>query len=164
VFHERSDVLPRLGARFSTGLADLPDAAEKTLLALAASEKRADDLRERALDGEARRLLADVVERPAIVAKVYEGWPPADLRTLAERLVAAAPCVALLGSRADKAHLVFAQSPGLPHDIPGLLKKAVAALGGRGGGRGDVAQGGGEATDGLDAVLAVAAGTVRPQA
>jgi alanyl-tRNA synthetase len=163
-FHARVDVLQRLGVRLSSSLEGLPEAADKTLAALAESQKRAEDLRERALDGEARRLLAEVTERPAVVVRIYDGWPPADLRTLAERMTATAPCVALLASRADKAHLVFAQSPGLPHDIPALLRKTVAEIGGRGGGKGDLAQGGGELSDRLEAILAEAAGTVRPQA
>ena len=73
---------------------------------------------------------------------------------LATRLVALAPCVALLGSRSDKAHLVFAQSEGLPHDVPALLKAAVEHLGGRGGGRGNLAQGGGDRVERLDEALA----------
>ena len=75
-----------------------------------------------------------------------------------------APCVALLGSRSDKAHLVFAQSEGLPHDVPTLLRTAVEHLGGRGGGRGNVAQGGGERADLLDEALERAAATVRSRA
>ena len=80
---------------------------------------------------------------------------------LASKLVALAPCVALLASRAEKAHLVFAQSEGLPHDVPALLKRAVEELGGRGGGRGNLAQGGGDRLDLLEAVLARAAAAVR---
>lgn len=164
-FHQRGEVLQRLGARLSSSLEGLPEAAEKALTALGDAQRRVEDLRERALDGEARRLLVETPERPALIARTYAGWPPADLRTLAERLVVRAPCVALLSSRADdKAHLVFAQSPGLPHDIPALLRKAVADLGGRGGGKGDLAQGGGEASERLEGVLAEAAGTVRPPA
>jgi alanyl-tRNA synthetase len=156
-FHQRLDVLQRLGARLSAPLDGLPEAAEKTLAALAESQRRAEGLREMALEGEARRLLADVPQRPAVVARTYEGWSAADLRTLAERLAAMAPCVALLASRAEKAHLVFAQSPGLPLDVPALLRQAVGALGGRGGGKGDLAQGGGEANEKLEPVLADAA-------
>ena len=59
-----------------------------------------------------------------MVVATYEGWPAADLRLLAQKLTAVSSCVALLGSRADKAHLVFAQSAGLGHDIPGLLRQA----------------------------------------
>ena len=65
-------------------------------------------------------------------------------------------CVALLAGRSDKAQLVFAQSEGLPHDVPGLLKAAVAKLGGRGGGRGNFAQGGGERVELLEQALAEA--------
>ena len=101
---------------------------------------------------------------PASSSPRFDGWPPADLRALATRLVELAPCVALLGSRADKAHLVFAQSEGLPHDVPALLKAAVESLGGRGGGRGNVAQGGGERLDRLDEALAAAAAPCGPAA
>ena len=127
-----------------------------------AAERRAKALLERALEGDARRLLAEARgEGPAAHARhpppssstAFDGWPPSDLRVLATHLVALAPCVALLGSRADKAHLVFAQSEGLPHDIPALLKAAVEHLGGRGGGRGNLAQGGGERLDLLDEAL-----------
>jgi alanyl-tRNA synthetase len=52
--------------------------------------------------------------------------------------------------------LVFAQSEGLPHDVPALLRAAVAELGGRGGGRGNLAQGGGDRVERLDAALAAA--------
>ena len=77
------------------------------------------------------------------------------------RFTGIAPCVALLGSREDKAHLVFAQTPGLGHDIPALLRQAVTSLGGRGGGKGDLAQGGGDRLDLLDDALAAAARAVR---
>ena len=78
------------------------------------------------------------------------------MHVLAQHLVALAPCVALLASRSDKAQLVFAQSEGLPHDVPGLLKAAVQHLGGRGGGRGNLAQGGGDRVERLEEALAQA--------
>jgi alanyl-tRNA synthetase len=89
-----------------------------------------------------------------VVVAAFNGWPAEELRVLATHLVALAPAVALLGSRCDKAHLVFAQSEGLPHDIPALLRAAVEHLGGRGGGRGNMAQGGGEKVERLDEALA----------
>jgi alanyl-tRNA synthetase len=137
-----------------------------------AAERQARGLLERALEGEARRLLdeargaapATAPGPPALVVAAYDGWPPNDLRVLATRLVALAPCVALLGSRADKAHLVFAQSDGLPHDVPALLRAAVEHLGGRGGGRGNRAQGGGDRLDLLEEALGRARDAVRARA
>jgi alanyl-tRNA synthetase len=164
----RRDILDRLVSTLSAPLDDLPAAAQKAKDDLAAAERQARGLLERALEGEARRLLDEARRAaptaPALVVATYDGWPPGDLRVLATRLVALAPCVALLGSRADKAHLVFAQSEGLPHDVPALLQAAVEHLGGRGGGRGNLAQGGGDRPDRLDEALGRARDAVRARA
>jgi alanyl-tRNA synthetase len=56
---------------------------------------------------------------------------------------------------------VFAQSEGLPHDVPALLREACAALGGRGGGRGNLAQGGSDRTEGVAEVLGALAARIR---
>lgn len=168
----RQAVLDRLVSTLSAPLDDLEAAAQKAKDDLVESEKRAKGLLERALEGEARKLLADArgegpaptPSAPLLVATAFDGWSPNDLRVLATHLVALGPCVALLGSRADKAHLVFAQSEGLPHDIPALLKAAVEHLGGKGGGRGNIAQGGGERLDLLDEALQRARDAVREPA
>jgi alanyl-tRNA synthetase len=165
----RLGVLDRLVSTLSAPLDELVAAAQKARDDLAEAERRARALLERALEGEARRLLAEArgdgpaptQAAPSLVVAAFDGWPPSDLRVLATRLVALAPCVALLASRADKAHLVFAQSEGLPHDVPSLLKAAVERLAGRGGGRGNLAQGGGERLDLVDEALARAADAVR---
>ncbi len=160
-FHLRASLLRDLAAVFSSSIEELPAAGRRAADAVAFGEKQRHLLLERALEGEAHRLLAREDVRPAVVVATYDGWPAADLRLLAQKLTGIAPSVALLGSRADKAHLVFAQSPGLGHDIPALLRQAVTSLGGRGGGKGDLAQGGGERIDLLDDALAAAARAVR---
>ncbi len=162
---QRQGVLDHLVSTLSAPLDELVAAAQKAKDDLLESERRARGLLERALEGEARRLLTEVrgdgppptPAAPSLVVAAFEGWPPSDLRVLATHLVALAPCVALLGSRADKAHLVFAQSERLPHDVPALLRAAVEHLGGKGGGRGNIAQGGGDRLDRLDEALARAA-------
>ncbi len=154
-------VLERLGALFSSPSEQLLEAAQRTKDQLAAAERRGRDLLERALEGEARRLLASVSSDPLVIIAAYDGWPADDLRSLAQSLVRMAPCVALLGSRADKAALVFAQSDGLPHDVPALLREALAIVGGRGGGKGNLAQGAGDNVRALDEALAAAATRAR---
>lgn len=160
---EQSAVTDRLAALFSTPLDGLPEAATRTMERLAEKDAQVRDLLERALEGEARRLIAALrsTSSPPVVVAAYDGWPPADLRTLAAHLTKLSSCVALLGSRSDKAHLVFAQSDGLRHDLPALLRSALELLGGRGGGKGNLVQGGGDRVDQLDEALARAAASVR---
>jgi alanyl-tRNA synthetase len=171
-FASRQAALDDLVSTLSAPIEELPEAARRVKEELAASERRAKVLLARALEGDARRLLGEaqgegsppMAAAPAIVVATLDGWPADDLRMLAQQLVALAPCVALLASRTDKAQLVFAQSDGLGHDIPALLKTAVEELGGRGGGRGNLAQGGGERVDRLDAALARARAALAPAA
>jgi len=160
-FEACQEATARLGALLSAPLGDLVTVAERTVARLTETEKALENQRERLLDFEARDLLSAEAGDPAVVVRRFEGRDGAELRALAQRLVAARRCVALLGGATDRAHLVFAQSPGLGWDIPGLLKQAVTRLGGRGGGRGDLAQGGGERLDELDAALEEAAQRIR---
>jgi alanyl-tRNA synthetase len=168
----RDRVLEQLVSALSAPLEELPAVARKLKDDLAASERRARALLERALEGDARRLLAETrgsgpaptPASPAVVVAAFDGWAPEELRILATRLVALEPVVALLASRADKAHLVFAQSDGLPYDVPALLKAAVETIGGRGGGRGNLAQGGGDRLDLLEEALGRARDAVRARA
>lgn len=160
-FHDRAAVLERLTSLFSSPIEALPDSAQRALDGRTTAEKRVKELLLQSLDAEAQRLLAARPDAPAIVTAAYDGWDPEALRGLAQRLVTLRPCVALLGSRGDKAYLAFAQSEGLPHDIPALLKSAVALLGGRGGGKGNLAQGAGDRLDALEAALSQAAEAVR---
>jgi alanyl-tRNA synthetase len=119
------------------------------------AEKRREEAQAAFLRLEARRLVAEAAG--PVVTAVYDGWEPADLRLLALETTRAAPCVALLGSRGAKAHLVFARTPGSAHDVAGALQRACLLLGGRGGGRGDVVQGGGDDPHRLEAALSRAA-------
>jgi len=161
-FRSRAGVLDRLSGLLSAPIEALPDAAQRLLEQAAASQRRTRELLERALDGEAQRLLAATSERPALIVASYDAWPADELRGLATRLTALAPCVALLASRTGaKAHLVFAQSESLAHDVPGLLGEAAATLGGRGGGKGSLAQGGGDRVERVGDALAQAAARVR---
>ncbi len=161
-FARRRAVLDPLVATLSAPIDELPAAARRLKDDLAAADRRCRALLERALDGDARRLLAEVrgdggpptPGSPAIVVATFDGWGMEELRLLAVRLVALAPAVALVASRGEKAQLVFAQSEGLAHDIPGLLKAAAERVGGTGGGRGNLAQGGGDRPDELDDALA----------
>jgi alanyl-tRNA synthetase len=160
-FRARAAALDRLGVLLSAPLEGLAGGVERLLEQSERLQRRSRDLADRAIQGEARRLLGAVAERPALVVATFDGWPADELRSLALALVALEPCVALLASRGEKIQLAFAQSDGLPHDIPGLLREAAALLGGKGGGKGNLAQGGGERLERLDEALAAAEARIR---
>lgn len=160
-FRERHAVVERLSALLSAPLVELPSVVERRQAELATAQRALREQRRQSLAGEAARLLAERPDEPAVIVAVYDAWTPDDLRALAQALVAQRPCVALLAARGEAAALVFAQSEGLPHDIPALLREAVSALGGKGGGKGNLAQGAGSRVEALDAALARAAAAVR---
>lgn len=159
----RRRVLEQLSPLLSAPWPDLPAAAQQLKEQAASLERQKKELLGRALDGEARKLLATAAAAPGIVTALYDGWEPSDLRLLANRLVSLGSCVALLASRAGKTHLVFAQSEGLGLDLGSLLRRALEPLGGRGGGRGNLVQGGCDQAEGVEAVLAGLASELRSQ-
>jgi alanyl-tRNA synthetase len=96
-----------------------------------------------------------------IIAKVYDDRDADSLKHLALALVAHPKTVALLGSRdGDTARLVFARSTDAPGDMDALMRRACSQIDGRGGGKPDMAQGGGKDVDKVAAALAEAARTV----
>ena len=162
-FREDRGILDRLGSLFSASRRDLPEAASRLQAQLAELTRRARDLEERAIAAEARRLFSpSETGSPAVVVATYDQWAPGDLRALALALVALGPCLALLGSRGDKAFVTLAQSDGLGYDLSTLLQDALRQLGGKGGGRGNLVQGAGERVADLTTVLEGLAARFRP--
>jgi alanyl-tRNA synthetase len=97
-----------------------------------------------------------------VVARVFEQRDAESLRRLAFALAAHTRTVALLGSReAGAARLVFARGRDAEGDMNALMREACVALEGRGGGRPDMAQGGGRRVDRINEVLDAAASAVR---
>jgi alanyl-tRNA synthetase len=80
-----------------------------------------------------------------IVAQIFDGRDAESLKKLAHALMAHPHTIALLGSRDnDTARLVFARSADAPGDMSALMRDACALLDGRGGGKPEMAQGGGK--------------------
>jgi alanyl-tRNA synthetase len=160
----RGQTLDRVSALLSAPRDGVESALVRTLEQLAAGHRQIKELKARLVEAEADLLAEAASGDPPVVSRIYAGWLPDDLRALATAVTRRRRCLVFLGSRGEKAHLVFAQTPGLGCDVPGLLGPAVALLGGRGGGRGDLAQGGGEKLDALEAALLAARAALAPKA
>ena len=93
-----------------------------------------------------------------IIAQTLDGRDPESLKHLALALISHPKTIALLGSREkEMARLVFARSEDAPGDMNGLMREACAMLDGRGGGKPDLAQGGGKNVEKLGEAIDTAA-------
>ncbi|MEW6210679.1 MAG: DHHA1 domain-containing protein [Acidobacteriota bacterium] len=123
-------------------------------------KKRQRDLLELALKAEAADMLAAAsqVGQFKLIQAVFEGRDAEEVRVLASKIVSLEPAVALLGSRdRQSARMIFARSSQLDQNMGALLAEACQLLGGRGGGKGEMAQGGGPQIDKLDEAIRLAA-------
>ncbi len=78
----------------------------------------------------------------AVIAAL-PGWDAAGLKSIAARIVERPGRVAVLVGEPAPAAIVVARSAGLTHDAGALLRQLVERHGGKGGGRPELAQGGG---------------------
>jgi len=141
-----------MAALFSTGRDDAPQLAAQMVEENKELHRRVRVLEEDAAGVEAERLLASA--RDGIVTKVFDGRDAESLKKLAFALVTKPGTVALLGSRdKDTARLVFARSSDASGDMSALMREACTMLDGRGGGKPELAQGGGKRVEQVEETL-----------
>lgn len=141
-----------VAAMFSTGRDDAAHLAAQMVEENKELHRRIRLLEEDAAGVEAERLLAK--GDAGIVTQVFDGRDAESLKKLAHAVVLHPGTIALLASRdKDTARLVFARSADAPGDMSVLMREACAMLDGRGGGKPDLAQGGGKRVEQLDKTL-----------
>jgi len=132
-----------VAALFSTGRDDAPQLAAQIMEEHKELNRRIRALEDVAAEAEAEKLFATASD--GVVTRVFEGRDSEWLKKLAHALIAHPRMVALLASRdKETARLVFARSADASGDMSALMREACSMLDGRGGGRPDMAQGGGK--------------------
>lgn len=141
--------LTESAALYSAQIWDLPAQIRKSFDDVKAARKDKEDaleqlanaMAEAALTGSASIGSSDPARK--IVIRVFSDRDAAFAKLFAQRAVrSGAEIVVLAASTLDPPGVVFAQSPGGMADMGALLKQTLAAVGGRGGGTRDFAQGG----------------------
>jgi alanyl-tRNA synthetase len=150
-------VLAESGGLLSSHIWDIPLQVRKMQEESRASRKSREQLLEEVADLYASRLLAETLEIGGrkIIVRIFPDRDLMFIKLLAQRLTRlSVGVIAFLGVSSEQPALVFAQSPGQPFDMGGLMKEALARLGGRGGGSKHMAQGGPAQGEGMESALA----------
>src|SRR6266536_1169761 len=154
-----------VAALFSAGRDDATVLTERLL-----EENKELQRRLRALEEIAARLQADELRASVspdasdvtVIAQVFENRDAESLKRLALALIANPKTIALLSSRdQDKARLVFARSADAPGDMNALMRNVCVIIDGRGGGKTDLAEGGGRNVAKLSEAIEAAAQSLR---
>jgi len=124
---------------------ELPSAVERIQAESRDLHKQLQELRTELAGYEGRRLAADAADVAGVrvVVQTLAGWDAPGLKAVASAIVAAGRVCTVLLSAAPPLSLVVARSPGVPLDAQLLLRQLIERFGGRGGGKPDLAQGGG---------------------
>jgi len=107
------------------------------------------------------RAAAEKVGNISVIAATFDDLGLPELRQVALKAVEGGSTVALFCLKGEKAQFVFSRSDGVPVDMREPMNAACEVVGGRGGGKPEVAQGGGDGADLAEEAIARALITVR---
>jgi alanyl-tRNA synthetase len=142
--------------------AELPAAVERLQADLKAGAREVRRLQEESAGLLAERLRgqAPTINGVRSVLLTQPGWDAAALKTLAAAIVIESGCVVVLTGDGPPTPVVVARSADVGVDAGAWIKRATGELGGRGGGRPEMAQGGLDAAP--EQVIAFARRTLAP--
>ncbi|MGA8199651.1 MAG: DHHA1 domain-containing protein, partial [Candidatus Sulfotelmatobacter sp.] len=157
--------LTETAALFSSHIYDVPEHTRRSLDEIKSLRKQREQLMDDLAASQSATLLAETPETDGrkLIVRIFPERDLAFIKLLAQKLTRLSPTVvALLAAQSPQPALVFAQSSGQPYDMNALLKQTLAAIGGRGGGSKDLAQGGLPNSTGLAEALTAAAQSLKP--
>ncbi|MHB0856911.1 MAG: alanyl-tRNA editing protein [Anaerolineae bacterium] len=162
-YRARDAIVQHVAGELSVSVEDLPGAVARIQEEEQAQRRQAESLRRRLLVFEAPALASQAEDLAGVrvVRRLLEGFDAQDARWLAANLAESAGMVALLGVTEPGPQLCFARSSDVDLDMGAVLREALQAFGGRGGGRPHMAQGGGVEAAQLPDVLERALQQVR---
>lgn len=150
---------------FSCDRDSSPELAQRAVQENKELKRQVRDLRELAMSAEASEMLAAATLNShgfKLIEAVFKLRDFEEVRILASKIVQHEPSVALLATTDEKgARIVFARSASLTQDMGKLLAKACSTLGGHGGGKPELAQGGGPAVERIEETIKTASEEIK---
>ncbi|MEZ4731140.1 MAG: DHHA1 domain-containing protein [Caldilineaceae bacterium] len=151
---------------FSNEISQVPTLIERNANQLKAFQRQIDDLQEALLAVEATQLLATATRLGPyrLVKQVFTDKDAPTVKRLAAQLQQQQQVICLLGSiQEEKATVIFARAADVALHSGQLLRECLQTVGGKGGGKEELAQGGGITRQQAETVLAFAEGRLQAQ-
>jgi alanyl-tRNA synthetase len=141
---------------FSAHIYDVPVQIRKALDESKAASRGRLKLLEEIAEYEAEKLVRSAEQHGDYVfaSRVYPDRDAGFIKLVAQKFTAATKGVVLLGGLEGQPTVVLSQNPALAFNCGSMIKDALAAVGARGGGPRDMAQGGTPDAEKLKAVIA----------
>jgi len=151
-FRKDHAVLRELGKLLSSHPHQLPEVVEKLLQERVVLQRDKTHMEDRLLEMEAQELLRQAEPRTdmVVVCRSFRDRRIENLKALARKVTAAPRSIAVFWALAESAQLVVARGPDLAADCGKGIQQVTAKLGGKGGGRPELAQAGGIAIPAID--------------
>ena len=141
-FHALRDTTARNVQLLSVHAREIPEAIERVQAESRDARRRIKDLHAQLARHEAAAL-ADTAGDSRLVVHVLEGWDQNGLKTIASAICEREGYTTVLFSAPPPSAVIVARGVGAATDSGAILKKLTEKFGGKGGGRPDLAQGGG---------------------
>ncbi len=145
------EILKRLSRLHSAAPESIPEITEKLIQEKTSLSREIENLRGELLDVEAKELMAAAPkgQTPTMIRKVYAERSLDSVKVLAQKVVAQPNTLAIFAI-SDAIQVVVARSKDMTGSCNEAVKRAISELGGKGGGRPELAQAGGFSADALD--------------
>ncbi len=156
-YQKKWKTFKELSAALSTGEDDFMASVEKLQTEARELIRKNKKLSEQTIAFEARELVAELKSQgKRILVRIFDDRELAEIRFLAKHIVQIADVGVLLGLRTEKAHLIFAAPDKWPYNFKALVSQVAPMIDGRGGGRPNFIEIGGDKPSALAEALELA--------
>ena len=163
LFQTLFGVCENAAEKLSSRPEQIAEGVERLKAAVSSLERELNETRQREALRKIDSLLdgAQMISGVPLVSARLPEMPMDALRSLASGLIEREKCIALLASeKADGFNLIFARNPAIDADMGKLLREAATSCGGKGGGRGDFAQGSAKEARALELAVQILRGSL----